>query len=93
MVVEPNIPGEPGDQRRPSPNWRAIVSAWAVVVIFAILLAVLYALWPHRSAPEGEARGRLVIPKHEPPCGPAGSPANSGACPEPLPYFIPQMPL
>ncbi len=92
-MVEPTNGGRPEDQGRLFPNWRVILSAWAVVAIFAILFAVVYALSPPRSAPERAAHGPLVIPKHEPQCGPLGSPTNSGACPKPLPYFAPQMPF
>lgn len=80
MEIEPTNGDGSQDSDRRFPNWRTIVSAWAVVFLFAIVFALFYAFSPSRSPPQKALHEPLVIPKYQPRCAPVGSPTNLEGC-------------
>lgn len=79
------VEGERDD--RHSAGWHVVVSAWALVLLFLVLLAGVHAVasLSGGSHPDGRLEG-AVIPRHDPACGGPGivSPHGVEGC-EPVP--------
>ena len=69
---------QPESNDRRFRNWRIVVSAWVLVLIFVMLLAAVDATACRRggSRPDGHFAG-IVIPQHDP-CGGPGIPSAAG---------------
>jgi hypothetical protein len=67
-------PGPECDDRHPG-GWRAVVSAWAFVILLAILFAGTQALASHHAAAPRHAKlAGAVIPRHDPASAGVGVP-------------------
>lgn len=68
---------EESNERQPG-NWRIVVSAWVLVLLFAMLLAAVEAVASRRAGSHpGRHLAGAVIPQHDPCAGP-GIPSAPG---------------
>ncbi len=79
---------EPATVDRLAGGWRAIGSAWALVLVVMLLFAGFSAMSARSSAPHNEAAlARVVIPMHNPACADmlySDPNATPDQCPKPV---------
>ncbi len=74
---------EPQESDSTIGNWRVIVSAWAVALLFIILFAGVQAVASlHGVSPEQASLAGAIVPQHDPACAGPGFPDASadGQC-------------
>jgi hypothetical protein len=78
MVDDVKREREPQSKDGLSASWRAVIAAWALVIVLVVLSTGAEALASrHRAVPQkGDVAG-AVIPRHDPAC----AEVPTGACP------------
>jgi hypothetical protein len=86
---------KPEPHERSSSGWRGVVSAWAVVLLLAMLFAGAQALACHRAPARSQAKlVGAVIPRHDPASAGVGVPcaAPLEACGKVATALVPDLP-